>query len=241
MSNKYGISNKTIDKLYYIIFTVHDLFESNKIKYWLSGGSLLGAVRHEGMIPWDDDADFDILKTRNNISKIKNLKDILKKYNLGLCKTYYGYKIYDLDGSKIKKNLWREHKRIFKEKNPHIKGRANISKHASKTYKKTKKKVFEEYKYPFIDIFLTIKKNGRVVYEKNRWPKCYHNIEDIENLKLYKFKNKKLYGPKNPYNYLNSYFGKEWNKYGVISYDHKNEKMIPRKKFILTKKTRKAA
>ena len=36
-------------------------------------------------------------------------------------------------------------------------------------------------------------------------------------------------------------FGKEWNKYGVISYDHKNEKMIPRKKFILTKKTRKAA
>ena len=50
-----------------------------------------------------------------------------------------------------------------------------------------------------------------------------------------------MYGPKNPYNYLNSYFGKEWNKYGVISYDHKNEKMIPRKKFILTKKTRKAA
>ena len=36
---------------------VHAYCEAHDLTYLLSGGSVLGTVRHQGFIPWDDDAD----------------------------------------------------------------------------------------------------------------------------------------------------------------------------------------
>lgn len=84
-----------------ILKVVDKICEKHGIKYWLAGGTQLGAVRHKGFIPWDDDLDIDML--RADYDRFLNVarKELPEEYYL---QDWFTEKSYGLPFAKIRKN-----------------------------------------------------------------------------------------------------------------------------------------
>lgn len=70
-----GQLSETQKRLLDMMKRIHGFLTEKGIEYFLFGGSLLGAVRHEGFIPWDD--DMDIVMDRKNYNKLVEISDSL--------------------------------------------------------------------------------------------------------------------------------------------------------------------
>lgn len=58
-----------------LLKTFDKICRENSVQYWLDFGTLLGAIRHKGFIPWDDDVDTSML-----ISDLDKILPILEEY-----------------------------------------------------------------------------------------------------------------------------------------------------------------
>ena len=73
-----------------ILQCVHDFCQQRGIAYFLSYGTLLGAVRHKGYIPWDDDIDIEM--TRPNYERfIREFEDAYPHLSLCCPEKDWGY------------------------------------------------------------------------------------------------------------------------------------------------------
>ena len=67
-----------------VLKKLKEIFDNNNWKFYLAYGTLLGAVRHKGFIPWDDDIDVWIPRKdyEEFIEYCKNHSEELKPYEL---------------------------------------------------------------------------------------------------------------------------------------------------------------
>ena len=71
MMQKGNHMNQLQQEEFLILLELDRILKRHNIPYYLYGGTLLGAARHQGFIPWDD--DIDIVLTREHFEAIETI------------------------------------------------------------------------------------------------------------------------------------------------------------------------
>lgn len=84
-----------------ILNVIHDICMEHNLRYSLAYGTLIGAVRHKGFIPWDD--DLDIMMPREDYEKLLSIWNQVapKEY---IIQNIYTDKDFTQNFTKIRKN-----------------------------------------------------------------------------------------------------------------------------------------
>lgn len=87
---KLAITENERDDIYYFLKIISNLFNKNNITFWIIGGTILGSVRHNDIVPWDDDADIGIFDY--DMKKVLELNDELNEIGYEIVPAWKIYK-----------------------------------------------------------------------------------------------------------------------------------------------------
>jgi hypothetical protein len=200
----------TILHLYQIMKDLHEIFASKKLDYWVDGGTLIGAVRHKGLIPWDDDLDIDI--NLKDEKKFLELKPIFERIGYTVAQTFFGYQIGPTDGSFAKPGDLSHFPWI------------DVFLMEQKQNKIYYKKIVNAGK-PF-------------VWGHRDGDAIFITVAELLPFKEYQFGSLKVKGPQNPVPFLNNLYGNDWMAVGYQTHIHTNVSGFYKVKIKLTAQDR---
>ena len=182
-----------------IMDEIHEFCVSNNISYYLIGGTLLGAVRHKGFIPWDDDMDIGLLR-RDYEYLLQNFKS--KSGNVEI-----------LHSGNMKNYIWSSAKAIHEK-----------TKLVELGYKRSEIGVFIDV-FPLDYIDADYEEAKKIVKRSNRWK----NLLTLKYLRIDRkrslHKNLIVLVGKVLYIFPDKYLIRKINSYGKKDYSG-NEKYI---------------
>jgi len=184
------------DQLYKTLKFINDVFNKNKIAYFMVGGTLLGAIRHQGLIPWDDDGDLCILK--KDVPKLRKLIPYFEKHGYILEEGLLDDDD-DTDAECTKRKdscTWF----ISCDKNNCLGVDIFIM------YEKGNK-------ITYYDPYWETASNGGKT--------CYFDKNLVFPLLPLRFGNFYMYGPQNAIEHLNRCYGEDWSSKGQVLFDHR--------------------
>lgn len=94
-----------------ILKYIDKVCQENGITYWLSSGTCLGAIRHGGFIPWDDDVDIEMLRE----DYLKFLR-VFKSTDQYVLQTYKNDLFYFTVFAKVRNKNTRIYESLYKYK-----------------------------------------------------------------------------------------------------------------------------
>ncbi len=144
---------KNRDEAIKLLSIVIDILNEHKIRYYLDFGTLIGAVREGGLIPWDDDLDISLLNESDYDKMPMVIKDIKNRYN------YRAYLFTFEDSIKRRKKRGDE---IFLEE-------VSFTNNNNYQISKIRPSIFWKFGkgYPCLDIFFKYKYKESICWFEN--------------------------------------------------------------------------
>ena len=208
MDVKYILTSGQSNNLYTMMKFIHDTLVKHHIPYFICGGTLLGAVRHQGIIPHDDDGDICIFK--QDVPKLRKLIKYFDNHGYDLEEGVTSDEDKPASCQKVKNSCtW-----FVAGKGPNSLG-CDIF-------------VME------IENGIVTYADPYWKHADNGGKRCYFKLEHVFPLIPFRYGNFFLYGPRNPILHLNTCYGDDWNSKGQTLYDHRTGAWTRGKKRVLT-------
>jgi hypothetical protein len=207
---------ETTGLIYDLMMKVDRILKKHGLSYWAAYGTLLGAMRHKGLIPWDD--DLDICMYEDDMQKFQSLHEDLAKEGLMVTVHPRSFlKVFPIHGEKIKiAEKWK----------------------AGFGYKE-----HFDWKFPFMDIFPFGRNanQGKIEHATAIGRRCYptdHFLtqELAQPLATFEFGPMRLPAPHNAVQVLNRSYGDDWNEVAYCQYNHQKEDYMRKLKVHLVKR-----